>query len=281
MNRIFRALRSTARSRIARIATSILLSSEIAVIAQTFTTLYSFNGTGGGNPHAPLVQGNNGNLYGTTANGAIENRGGTIYEITPGGALTTRYQFCSQAACADGAHAVAGLTQAPNFFLYGATSQGGAHAFGTVFESTPNGAVVTEYSFCSQPACTDGAYPSAGLAQAFNGTLYGTTSQGGAQGQGTVFRITPDGAFTTLYSFCAQPSCADGANPDSGLVQTVNEDGDFYGTTPQGGSANHGTLFKITTDGLLTTLYDFCSEPLCADGSEPNVGLKAYDTRTN
>jgi uncharacterized repeat protein (TIGR03803 family) len=114
---------------------------------------------------------------------------------------------------------------------------------------------------------TDGVNPG-GLVQATNGDLYGTTVGGGAYGNGTVFRITPSGTLTTLYSFCAQSGCTDGANPVAGLVQATN--GDFYGTTIGGGANNNsctynteggcGTVFKITPSGTLTTLYSFCSK---------------------
>ena len=103
----------------------------------------------------------------------------------------------------------------------------------------------------------DGEDPGAGLVQAANGDLYGTTRYGGANGDyGTVFKITPGGTLTTLYSFCSQTNCTDGANPDAGLVQAAN--GNFYGTTQDGGTnGDYGTVFKITQGGTLTTLYSF------------------------
>jgi uncharacterized repeat protein (TIGR03803 family) len=126
---------------------------------------------------------------------------------------------------------------------------------GTVFRITPSGRLTTLYNFCSQSGCTDGEYPNA-LMQASNGLLYGTTGQGGANGAGTVFKITAAGALTTLVSFDG----ADGSGPDAGLVQASN--GDLYGTTAGGGASggtnsNAGTVFKITPSGKLTTLYSF------------------------
>jgi uncharacterized repeat protein (TIGR03803 family) len=112
------------------------------------------------------------------------------------------------------------------------------------------------------------------------GTSTGTTSGGGAPYAGTVFKITPSGALTTLYSFCPSYPCTDGANPTAGLVQATN--GDFYGTTSQGGANSNysycegngcGAAFKITPSGTLTTLYSFCSQTNCADGSWPYAGL--------
>jgi uncharacterized repeat protein (TIGR03803 family) len=120
----------------------------------------------------------------------------------------------------------------------------------------------------------DGGVSYAGLVQAADGNLYGTTNSGGANNYGTVFKITPEGTLTTLYSFCSQKNCTDGANPVAGLVQA--KDGNFYGTT-QGGGANPGyragTVFEITLDGILTTLYSFCSKTNCGDGGFPVAGL--------
>jgi uncharacterized repeat protein (TIGR03803 family) len=121
-----------------------------------------------------------------------------------------------------------------------------------------SGKLTTLYNFCSQggyPNCPDGAMPFAGLIQATNGDLYGTTEQGGDNpceaglGCGTVFKITPSGTLTTLYSFCSQggyPNCPDGAIPFAGLIQATN--GDLYGTTSQGGYAayGYGTIFSLS-----------------------------------
>jgi uncharacterized repeat protein (TIGR02543 family) len=136
-----------------------------------------------------------------------------------------------------------------------------------VFKITPTGTLTTLYSFCAQSGCTDGEYPVAGLVQGTDGNFYGTTPEGGANGGGTVFKITPTGTLTTLYSFCAQSGCTDGEDPVAGLVQAT--DGNFYGTTYEGGTDGFGTIFKITPTGTLTTLYSF-SGP---DGAYPEAGL--------
>jgi uncharacterized repeat protein (TIGR03803 family) len=155
---------------------------------------------------------------------------------------------------------------------------GGANGGGTVYRITQRGKLTTLYSFCSQTNCTDGANPYAGLVQASNGDFYGTTVSGGTGGFGTVFRITPTGTPTTLYRFCSQPTpageCTDGAEPVAGLVQATN--GDFYGTTLEGGANGYGAIFKITPGGKLTTLYSFCSQggyPACTDGAVPYAAL--------
>src|ERR1022692_3661637 len=127
--------------------------------------------------------------------------------------LTTIHRFCSQSGCPDGDAPYAGLVQATNGGLYGTTYGGGTNSAGTIFKITPGGTLTTLYSFCSQTNCADGANPWAGLVQAANGDLYGTTPQGGANRGGTIFKITPGGTLTTLYSFCSQTNCTDGATP--------------------------------------------------------------------
>jgi uncharacterized repeat protein (TIGR03803 family) len=247
----------------------------------TFTTIYLFCSGGypcsdGRYPNAALVQATNGNLYGTTSNGA--NGGGTVFEITPSGTLTTLYSFCAQTGCTDGANPAAALVQATSGNLYGTTSAGGANGDGTVFEITPSGTLTTLYSFCSESGCPDGLSPN-GLVQATNGNLYGTTFQGGANdncpqytGCGTVFEITPTGTLTTVYSFCPKSyPCTDGVNPNTGLIQATN--GNLYGTTSAAGAHGGGTVFRITPSGTFTTLYSFCSKSGCADGFYPGAGL--------
>jgi uncharacterized repeat protein (TIGR03803 family) len=257
-----------------------------ALPAQTFTTLFSFDGTDGEAPYqAGLVQSTNGDLYGTTCCGAI-NFSGTVFKITPGGTLTTLYSFCSQSGCTDGDGPQAALVQATNGDLYGTTIVGGAYCAsvggcGTVFKITPGGTLTTLHSFCSQSGCPDGSGPGA-LIQATNGDFYGVTAFGGANGYGTVFKTTETGTLTTLYSFCAQSGCTDGAGPYAGLLQAPN--GDFYGTTEDGGGCavgppgqGCGTMFKITPSGTLTTLHIFCSQGgvFCSDGRYPSAVVQA------
>ena len=132
-----------------------------------------------------------------------------------------------------GAYPLGSLVQGPDGNLYGTTSQGGTYDFGTVFRITPSGRLTTLYNFCAQSGCPDGNGPGAGLVQAMDGNLYGTTTFGGAHDAGTVFKISLSGALTTLYNFCAQPGCADGEFPLAGVIQA--SDGNFYGTTEEGG----------------------------------------------
>ena len=251
--------------------------------AGTLTTLHSFDWYDGASPTGALVQGNDGNFYGTTYGGGAAPRVGTVYSKSPrGGALTTLYSFCAQANCTDGQQPYAGLVRGSDGNFYGTTLEGGANTgcslgsgtCGTVFRITPGGALTTLYSFCSQHNCTDGGNPYAGLVQTNDGNFYGTTFGRGVNGYGTVFKITPSGALTSLYSFCSQTNCADGEYPQSGLVQGI--DGNLYGTTPEGGGGQYhqgGTIFKITSSGTLTTLYNFCSQPNCTDGADSLAAL--------
>jgi len=235
------------------------------------TTLYSFcskaNCADGERPWGSLIEATNGDLYGTTFTGGAYDSG-TVFKITPTkGKLTTLYNFCTLQGCADGVAPYSGLVQASNGNLYGTTSSGGANNRGTVFEITPTkGKLTTVYSFCQKTNCTDGAGPYGGLIQASNGNFYGTTYKGGVNcvsddGCGTVFEIPTKGMLKTLYNFCTQSNCADGANPQVGLVQAT--DGKLYGTTWLGGANGDGTIFSITTKGAPNTLVTF-------DGSNGN-----------
>jgi uncharacterized repeat protein (TIGR03803 family) len=246
----------------------------------TLTTLYNFcsqSGCRDGASPNGLVQAANGDFYGTTTDYGGAGMFGTVFRITPSGTLTTLHSFCSQSGCTDGYYPAAALVQSTNGEFYGTTYYGGANAGGTVFKITASGTLTTLYSFCSQGGCTDGSYPAAALIQSTNGDFYGTTGRGGVSNHGTVFKITPSGTLTTLYSFCSQSDCMDGSSP-VGLVRATN--GDFYGTTSEGGLRGPttcilgcGTVFKITPSGTLTTLYNFCSQSACMDGYYPAAAL--------
>jgi uncharacterized repeat protein (TIGR02543 family) len=260
-------LSSKRKCRFIYIAFVFCLSAVIHSQAQTLTTLAAFNGANGSTPYAGLVQGTDGNFYGTTDLGGANNEG-TVFKITSTGTLTTLYSFCAQDGCTDGENPYAAVVQGTDRNFYGTTFNGGFNGTGTVFKISPTGTLTTLWDFCSQNDCTDGGGPQAGLVQGTDGNLYGTTSTDGNYGYGTVFKITPSGALTTLYSFCTQSDCTDGATPVAGLVQGT--DGNFYGTTSSGGAKNEGTVFKITPEGTLNTLYSFTGG---TDGATPVAGL--------
>lgn len=239
------------------------LMTATALPAQNFTTLVNFNGANGAAPQPEgLAQGIDGNLYGTTLNGGANNNG-TVFKMTPAGTLTTLYNFCSltaPGACLDGNHPASALVQATDGNFYGTTTGGGPFSgAGTVFKITGSGSLTTLHSFNN----SDGRDPNSRLFQASDGSFYGTTSFGGNpnecpvfNGCGTVFKITSGGALTTLYTFCSQTGCTDGAVPFLGLAQ--GGDGNFYGATFGGGSSDSGTIFKVSAQGTLTTLHTFC-----------------------
>jgi uncharacterized repeat protein (TIGR03803 family) len=257
----------------ARACAALILCSATATIlpAQAmFTTIHSFDSTDGSDPASGMIQALNGDLYGTTNAGGAGS-GGTVFKITPAGALTTLHSFCSLSNCTDGSSPLGGLVQSIDGELYGATSAGGASNDGTVFKMTASGTLATLYSFCAVSGCADGEQPTATPVLGLDGNLYGTTSGGGAGLGGTVFKITPGGVLTTLYNFCSKTGCTDGSGPQGALIQGT--DGNFYGTTGTGGAADVGTVFRVTPSGIFTTLYSFCSQSSCADGSSPLAGL--------
>lgn len=225
----------------------------------TLTTLYSFTGgLDGAQPQGGLILGVDGNFYGTTAaNGLVSTNAGTVFTITPQGTLTTLYRFSGGS---DGARPLGTLVQGTDTNFYGTTLAGGTNHLGAVFKMTPGGMVTTLWQF---NGITDGSEPVAGLVQGTNGNFYGTTFAGGASGLGTVFTITPAGTLTTLFNF----SGGDGASPVGGLVLGSNNR--FYGTTFAGGNGT-GTVFKIGAAGGLTTVYTFTGG---SDGGFPEGGL--------
>jgi len=238
--------RKSSCARWLRAACAVFLLCGATVIASPaatkFKSLVSFDATDGEYPTLmSVVQGLDGNLYGTTQYGGTYSHG-TVFKMTPGGKLTTLWNFCKVAGCPDGAQPEAGLTLATDGNFYGATNAGGAIGYGSIFKITPAGKLTTLFSFCQKNGCADGSGPSP-LIQASDGNFYGTTMGGGAHQHGTIYELTPDGILTTLYNFCSQPSCADGQYPAAGLVQATN--GNLYGTTADGGAHGDGTVFSI------------------------------------
>jgi uncharacterized repeat protein (TIGR03803 family) len=239
------------------------------------TVLYSFCSqsgcTDGDTPEGGVIEGIDGNYYGTTRNGGgngaycTSGACGVVFKTTPSGSTTTVYNFCNQPDCTDGWLPTAPLVQGADGNLYGSTnSLNGIPA--TIFKLTPTGTLTTLYSF---PVNSNGV---SALIQGTDGNFYGTITSGGDYTLGMAFKITPSGTLTPLYSFCANFGCTDGSSP-TGLVQGT--DGNFYGTTREGGENANGTaggvIFSLLSTGDYNVLYNFCSLSNCADGSNPDA----------
>jgi len=224
------------------------------------TSLYSFTGAAdGGSPYGSLLLGADGNYYSTALGGGTYGAG-TAFNISAAGALNSYYSFTGGA---DGYYPDAGLVLGNDGNFYGTTVYGGTNETGNIFEISTNGDAINLYSFTNG---IDGADPQDALVLGTDGNFYGTTCYGGStNGDGTVFRISSEGVLTAMYSFT---NGVDGANPVAGLIQGT--DGDFYGTTYNGGSNGNGTVFKITAEGAFTAMYSFTNG---ADGANPIGGL--------
>ena len=260
---------------------SLCLTGQIT--AQTYTTLANFNFSNGDLPIGGLIQGTDGNFYGTTVEGGtnpcivdrthsrpngVNEDCGTIFKITPSGALTSLHSFDGK----DGEYPESGVIQGKDGNFYGTTQSGGAvttcdatsqiPGCGTIFKITSTGTFTSLHSF----DLTDGAIPARKLVQGTDGNFYGATGSAGANGDGTIFKITPSGTLTTLHSFDG----TDGEGVSVGLA--LGTDGNFYGVTGGGGAYGLGTVFKINSGGTLTTLHSFCAAGgYCPDGYLPNA----------
>jgi uncharacterized repeat protein (TIGR03803 family) len=251
----------------------------IAAQAQTLTTLVNFDGSNGAAPYfMSLVQGADGDLYGVTQ-GIPNQYSGTVFKLTTSGSLTTlsdvggshagmilgtdlnlygssppfKMTESGKLTPLNGPGSYGPLLQASDGNFYGTTYFGGTNNYGTIFRMTPQGEFTTLYSF----DWVDGSYPSAGLVQARDRSLWGTTYEGGTNDYGTIFRFNPNGSLTSF-------TLTYGARPDAAM--TLGLDGNLYGTTFSSDSeSGAGTIFKITPEGNLTTLYTLGDDgPPCA-----------------
>jgi uncharacterized repeat protein (TIGR03803 family) len=277
--------------------------------SQTYTDLHDFNCSPDGcRPGFPaiLAQGRDGNLYGTLGQGGTRNFG-TVFQITPAGAIKTLYNF----AGTDGAQPSSGLTLGTDGDFYGTTYGGGLNSAGTIFKITPAGVLTTLHSLTNSDGfpvappvlgtnrnyygltlgntligtaysiTSSGKYtllptPLPGvsfapLILASDGNFYGTTENGGSFNSGTVFRMSATGAVTIVYSFDGHTN---GGNPNGPVVQ--GSDGFLYGTTTSGGLVSNpvGVVFKLSTKGVITVLHSFDASNL-NDGKSPYAGLVA------
>ena len=239
------------------IGTALASGQTTAPIVQT---LFNFNGTDGSIPDSALTQGEDGKLYGTTYVGGAASSG-TSFSITTDGVQTVLQNFHSGSVHGENP---AGLNLATDGNFYGVATGGGQLGCGTIFKTTSAGQYTLLYSFRG----SDGCGPAAPPMEATDGNLYGTTS-GCCIGYGTVYKITRSGILTTLHQF----SGPDGSYPSGALIQA--KDGYLYGTTQNGGAYGCGTIFKISTFGILLASFSFD----CASTGEYPVGplLQASD----
>jgi uncharacterized repeat protein (TIGR03803 family) len=232
-----------------------------------FTTLHNFCGgngcgslaTDGAAPIGRLAIGSDGNLYGTTQSGGIYQghyNSGTIFRVSLSGAYQIMHIFTGANGAGDGENPAAGLTFASDGNFYGTTEFGGTSGFGTVFRMNLAGTVTILQSFAQFDP--NGAQPMGALIQASDGNLYGTCYSGGANGWGTVFRISTSGAFAKLYDF-TQAAGNVGYLPKAGVIQA--SDGNLYGTTWEGGDFAGGAIYQLTLSGVATLEASFDSNP--------------------
>jgi uncharacterized repeat protein (TIGR03803 family) len=197
-----------------------------------YSVLHVFSTTDGSRPAAPLVEGSDGNLYGTTGS-AGQYGYGTIFRISPTGDFESLYSFDGTY----GEYPIGPLIQASDGNFYGIAAVGGAQNAGDVFKMTPDGTVTVLYDFPANGS--GGTQPGGGLVEATDGNFYGTFTNGGAGGQGTVYRLTKAGVFTDVHDFYF----GSGATPQCTLIQHTS--GKLYGTTNAGNYYEHGTMFYL------------------------------------
>jgi uncharacterized repeat protein (TIGR03803 family) len=229
-------------------------------------TLFTFTGdANGAYPSSALVESSDGSYYGTTSGGGV---GGTIFRIAPAGTLTTVYSFSSSGF--NGSAPSNPPVEFTDGNFYGTTSGGGSSQFGVFYQLTPAGGYSVLYNFTGTG---DGASPAGTLVAGSDGNFYGATGANGSVTtpdlNGTIYKMTPGGALTTLHVF---NGTTDGVGP-TGLF--LGSDGNLYGTTNGGGANGNGTFFEITTSGTFTVLYSFGSA--ATDGSIPSALVQGSD----
>jgi uncharacterized repeat protein (TIGR03803 family) len=225
-------------------------------------------------PVAALINGGDGNFYGTTTRGGFSDCG-VAYRITPAGAITILVDFTGVGGASKGRAPSAALVRGPDGNFYGTTREGGASDAGTVFRLTSAGVLSTLVEFTGNQAASQGKAPMSPLVPGFDGNLYGTTELGGARDFGTVYRLTPGGEVSTVLSFTGADGSNEGSFPLSGLVRGTN--GVFYGTTLRGGTRRIGTIYAITPAGVFASLVEFAGRGAADLGKLPLAALLQDD----
>jgi uncharacterized repeat protein (TIGR03803 family) len=261
---------SVKKSLLTLVCAAFTFSLAVCAQAQTLNYFVDLTAGNGWEPYASVVQASDGNFYGTGTNG-IYGGGGNMFRMTPSGTVTSIYKFCSQPNCADGAASQSAPIVGPDGNLYGVMAGGGNGSCGqggVVYKMTLDAKITVLHRFSD--TCTDGSWPN-GIILASDGNFYGTTVYGGVgeDGPGTIFKITPSGTYTQLYSFCAEANCADGERSYFAPVQ--GNDGNFYGAANSGGTFGSGVIYKLTASGKYSVIYNFCNfeNGACPEGSYP------------
>lgn len=243
----------------------------------TFASLASFTNTSGATlgaiPETKLVQGADGNFYGTTQGGGSGGGFGTVFKVTPDGVLTTLVNFTGGSGAAPGTSPNTNLLLASDGNLYGTTTSGGAGGFGTLYRIAPDGTFTSLVAFTGTTGAFPGSSPTTNIVQGSDGSLYGTTLGGGTGGGfGTAYKYSLAGVFTNLANFTGSSGVMPGFGPAGTLIQAG--DGYFYGCTYNGGTYGIGTIFRVSSSGLYQTLYSFGA---VNDGGSPNSsGVALY-----
>jgi uncharacterized repeat protein (TIGR03803 family) len=208
-------------------------------------------------PNGSLFKNDDGNFYGMTSRGGTNNTG-TIFKMAPSGEMTMLKQLHSTI---DGGYPNGSLIKGADGYLYGLTSSGGTNTYGTIFKISASGS----YSVIKNLSYAEGANPNGSLTLASDGNFYGITNKGGSNGVGVIFKLTPGGIYSVIHTM---NSTTEGANSYSSL--TEGKDGNLYGVAYYGGSNSKGTIFKVSTGGILTVLRHLNGS---ADGANPRGDL--------
>lgn len=261
--------RSTLRIRSASVVLAVLAS--LSVPAQgAYELLKSFTRPGS-HPTGRLLRLQSGECYGTaTAGGAFGF--GAVFRVTAAGAVETVVSFTGTSGAAPGSGPTSGLVQGSDGQLYGTTSSGGANGYGVVFKISGTGGYTKLVDFTGTSGTAKGSVP--GPLVAFtDGFLYGTTEAGGVNGMGTVYKLSISGSLTTLAEFTGLTTGAKRGAEPVGALALPTSGSTLYGVTRGGGANGLGTIFKITTAGVLTDITDFTGTAGTRPGANPAGGL--------